>query len=41
MLKDLYSYCRSDAPGKRKLPHNEGAALLNTPGLSLRFQVAG
>ena len=33
MLKDLYSYCGSDAPGKRKLLHDEGAALLNTVSL--------
>ena len=33
MLKDLYSYCGSEAPGKRKLIHKEGAALLNTLSL--------
>ena len=33
MLKDLYSYCGSDASGKRKLLDNEGAALLNTLSL--------
>ena len=32
-MKDLYSYCGSDAPGKRKLFHNEEAALLNTLSL--------